>query len=309
MIARQSDATRVTSAATEVTYGKMNAIDGADADAIRAHVARVTSSELFVGAERLCRFLHFTVESKLNGREADVKEYTLGREVFDRGETYDPRLDPIVRVEARRLRSRLAEYYGGPGRDEALRLEYPKGSYLPVVSGAIARTAGSPAPSARRAWWFAAVAVVVILVVIAVVAVPRLMPAPMVAPIAATSIQPNDRTLDSLDVALAQAVDEDLANQPGSRVIAWPEIARHPEMRGSELRDVAARLGAPRLLLIMVRDIGEIRRINVFAIDEPEGRKRLALTYYADVSLADFAVQETYAKRIVRDLGYSGQTR
>jgi hypothetical protein len=151
--------------------------------------------------------------------------------------------------------------------------------------------------------------VVVILVVIAVVAVPRLMPAPMVAPIAATSIQPNDRTLDSLDVALAQAVDEDLANQPGSRVIAWPEIARHPEMRGSELRDVAARLGAPRLLLIMVRDIGEIRRINVFAIDEPEGRKRLALTYYADVSLADFAVQETYAKRIVRDLGYSGQTR
>ncbi len=309
MMARGRDATRVTRVATEVTYGKMNAIDGADADAIRAHVARVTSNELFVGAERLCRFLHFTVESKLNGREADVKEYTLGREVFDRGETYDPRLDPIVRVEARRLRSRLAEYYGGPGRDEALRLEYPKGSYLPVVSGAIARTAGSPALSARRPWWFAAFAVVVILAFIAVVAVPRLMPAPMVAPIAATSIQPNDRTLDSLDVALAQAVDEDLANQPGSRVIAWPEIARRPDMRGSELRDVAARLGAPRLLLIMVRDIGEIRRINVFAIDEPEGRKRLALTYYADVSLADFAVQETYAKRIVRDLGYSGQTR
>jgi hypothetical protein len=287
----------------------MNVIDGADADAIRGHVARVTSSELFVGAERLCRFLRFTVESKLNGREADVKEYTLGREVFDRGETYDPRLDPIVRVEARRLRSRLAEYYGGPGRDESLRLEYPKGSYVPVVCDAGNLAAGPLAAPVRRPWWIAGPAAFVVVALIAAVMVPRMMPAPMIAPIPATWMQPNDGTLDSLDVALAQTVDEELANQPSARVVAWPEIARHADIRGAALRDVASSLGASQLLVILVRKTGATRRISVFAIEEPEGRKRLALTYYADASLGTFEVQRTYAERIVRDLGYSGRTK
>jgi hypothetical protein len=279
----------------------MNATNGVDPDAVRAHVARITASELFAGAERLCRFLRFTVESKLNGREADVKEYTLGREVFDRGEDYDPRLDPIVRVEARRLRSRLAEYYGGPGRNDSLRLEYHKGSYVPVVSAAHDRSS-SPTPK-RRSWWIAAiVAAVVVVIAVTVATVPHLMLAPMTASIPATWIQANDGTMDDVDVGLAENVDEGLANQSGLRVVAWPTIAQHPNLRTTDLRDVAAHLHASRLVIIMVRDQANTRRISVFAIDEPEDRKRLALTYYADASLADLAVQSTYANRIVRDL-------
>ena len=85
----------------------------------------------FANADRLKRFLEFTVEMKLRGEEGQIKEFLLGQEVFDRGAGYDPRLDPIVRVEARRLRQRLAEYYSGPGQDEPLRIEFPKGSYAP----------------------------------------------------------------------------------------------------------------------------------------------------------------------------------
>ena len=277
----------------------MTATNGVDPDAVRAHVARVTASELFAGAERLCRFLRFTVESKLTGREAEVKEYTLGREVFDRGEEYDPRLDPIVRVEARRLRSRLAEYYGGPGRDESLRLEYRKGSYVPIVSAATQPVAPAPV---RKTWSIAAVVAAVILVAIAAITIPHLLAAPMTASIPATWIQPNDGTLDGVDVALAEHVDEGLANQPGSHVVAWPTIAQRPDSRGTALRDVAARLHASRLVIIMVRDEANVRRIVVFAIDEPEDRKALALTYYGDASLANSAVQSTYADRIVRDL-------
>lgn len=279
----------------------MTATNGVDADAVRAHVARITASELFAGAERLCRFLRFTVESKLSGREAHVKEYTLGREVFDRGEDYDPRVDPIVRVEARRLRSRLAEYYGGPGRDESLRLEYPKGSYVPVVSSTTGQRV-SAATSMHPSLWIAAMIGALAVIAIAVVTIPRLLPAPMTASIPATWIQPNDGTMDGVDVALAETVDEVMANQSGSRVVAWPTIAQHPNLRGTDLRDVAAHLHASRLVLIMVHDEASTRRISVFAIDEPEDRKRLALTYYADASLADFAVQSTYAQRIVRDL-------
>ncbi len=278
----------------------MSAAGEADPDAIRAHVARITSSELFAGAERLCRFLRFTVESTLNGRAADVKEYTLGREVFDRGDDYDPRLDPIVRVEARRLRSRLAEYYVGPGRNESLRVAYRKGSYLPIVSSATAALVPAQRPARTRLFGWALGGV--ILVVVAAVALQHFIAAPMMAPIPATWIQPNDGTLDRVDVALAEAVDEGLANQPGSRVVAWPEIVQRSKVRGADLRDVAAQLQAQQLVVIMVRDEGSVRRINVFAIDEPQGRKRLALTYYADTSLGTTAVQTTYANRIVRDL-------
>jgi hypothetical protein len=279
----------------------VSALGRADPDAIRAHVARITASELFAGAERLCRFLRFTVESTLNGRAADVKEYTLGREVFDRGEDYDPRLDPIVRVEARRLRSRLAEYYGGPGRDESLRLEYRKGSYLPVVSSAAAGASAGPAPARGQrffAWTFGGV----IVIAVAAVALRYFIAAPMTAPIPGTWIEPNDGTLDRIDVALAEAVDEGLANRSGSRVVAWPQIAQRSKLPGADLRDVAAQLHAQQLVVIIVHDEGSARRISVFAIDEPEGRKRLALTYYADSSLGTTAVQTTYASRIVRDL-------
>ena len=285
----------------EVTYRNMSAMDG-DPDAVRAHVARITTSELFAGAERLCRFLRFTVESKLNGREADVKEYTLGREVFDRGDDYDPRLDPIVRVEARRLRSRLAEYYGGPGRDETLRLEYPEGSYVPTVSAIGQRGEQSPVSRAHSPWWVIGGLVLVALAVVATIAIPRLLQPPMVAPIPATWLAWNDGRLDGIDVALAQAVDEALANQPGSRVVAWPVIAQYRRARDTNLPDIASQFHAGQLLVIMVRDDGALRRISVFDVEEPQGRKRLALTYYADTSLDTTAVQATYANRIVRDL-------
>jgi hypothetical protein len=279
----------------------MAAMNGADPDSVREHVARITASELFAGAERLCRFLRFTVESTLNGHEANVKEYTLGREVFDRGEDYDPRLDPIVRVEARRLRSRLAEYYGGPGRDEPLRLEYRKGSYVPVVS-ITNESAPSPVAPQRIPDWIVGIVIAAAALAIAATTIPRLITAPMTAPIPASWVELNDGTLDGVDVALAADVDAGLANRPGSHVVAWPVIAQKPSYRGVLLRDVAAQLHAPRLVLITVRDDGPARYIRVFVIQEPEGSKRLALTYYADSSLSKFAVQSRYADRIVRDL-------
>ncbi len=279
----------------------MHQQNGTSPEAVRAHVARITSSELFAGAERLCRFLQFTVESKLNGREADVKEYTLGREVFDRGEDYDPRLDPIVRVEARRLRSRLIEYYTGPGRDEPLRIVYPKGSYLPQIHASDGVTATAQPQVRHRTRRIAGAAALGVLVIMAIVAFVVHREPPMLAPVPETWIQANDGTLDPVDAALAEDVDAQLANNPHERVVAWQAIAQ-VHASGLHLAQLAARLGAQQLLLVLVRDEGATRRINVFVIDEPQDRKRLALTYYADASLAESAVRDQYAKRIARDL-------
>src|SRR2546425_430168 len=89
---------------------------------IRAHLARVLASKDFVHSPRMCRFLEFIVQKTLDGDPVSLKEYTLGREVFDRDEKYDPRVDSIVRVEAQRLRRKLKRYYDGLGRNEVTRV-------------------------------------------------------------------------------------------------------------------------------------------------------------------------------------------
>ena len=100
---------------------------------IRAQVRKILASRVMVRSERLARFLHFTVEETLLGHAGQLKEFVIGVEVFDRRDNYDPRLDPIVRVEARRLRSKLTKYYETDGREDVLRIEFPKGSYAPLI--------------------------------------------------------------------------------------------------------------------------------------------------------------------------------
>src|SRR5215831_7690477 len=87
------------------------------ADAIRAQLARMLASRSFANAPSLRRFLEYVVERTIDGRGEDLKEYSIGVDVFDRGDSFDPKTDTIVRVQARRLRSKLREYYESEGRD------------------------------------------------------------------------------------------------------------------------------------------------------------------------------------------------
>ena len=84
-------------------------------DQVRAQVDKILASRLFARSERLCRFLRFCVELTLDEKSDQLKEQLVGVEVFDRKGDYDPRTDPIVRVEARRLRSKLKAYYTSSG--------------------------------------------------------------------------------------------------------------------------------------------------------------------------------------------------
>jgi TolB-like protein/Tfp pilus assembly protein PilF len=100
--------------------------------ATREHLATVLSSASFAQVDRLKRFLRYVVEETLAGRSEKLKEYPIGVEVFDRETSFDPRTDPIVRVQARRLRARLSRYYEDEGRQDRMRIELPKGSYIPL---------------------------------------------------------------------------------------------------------------------------------------------------------------------------------
>src|ERR1051326_3933374 len=96
---------------------------------IQEQLERILSSSHFIRSERMSRFLRFAVEAAMNGSGPATKEYLVGVEVFDRPASYDPRVDPIVRVEARRLRAKLKAYYSGPGSHDPICIALPTGAY------------------------------------------------------------------------------------------------------------------------------------------------------------------------------------
>jgi adenylate cyclase len=106
---------------------------GLTPEAIHTGLDRVLSSATFIRSKRLGRFLRFTVEQCLEGHQNSLKEYLVGVEVFNKLETFDPRIDSIVRVEARRLRSKLERYYQTEGREDPVVILFRKGSYVPVI--------------------------------------------------------------------------------------------------------------------------------------------------------------------------------
>jgi adenylate cyclase len=99
---------------------------------VRATLDKILSSPGFANAERLTRFLRYTVEETLNGQTDKLKESLLGIDVFGRKPTYDPRVDAVVRTEAVKLRARLRDYYESEGREDEIIIDLPKGGYIPV---------------------------------------------------------------------------------------------------------------------------------------------------------------------------------
>jgi len=126
--------------------------------AVRQQLQRILDSSALANSDQLKRLLRYTTERALAGEGNQVKEYLLGVEVFGRPDTYDPRLDPIVRVQARRLRAKLDDYYLTEGRGDPIVFRMPKGGYAPSFH----LPAAAP-PSPRRRWIWASVAVVPLL--------------------------------------------------------------------------------------------------------------------------------------------------
>ncbi len=104
------------------------------------------ASGVFRGAGRPSSLLRFLVQETLEGRADRLKDYTLGAEVLGRGEDFDPRTDPIARVEASRLRARLDLYYATEGAGDAILISLPKGGYVPQFE---CRAPVSTEPAAR----------------------------------------------------------------------------------------------------------------------------------------------------------------
>jgi TolB-like protein len=240
-----------------------------DRDAVSAQLQRILESELFASAGRLSRFLRFTVERTLEGEGDQLKEYRLGVEVFDRDASYDPRLDSIVRVEARRLRSRLAEYYQDAGAADPVFIRYERGSYTPQFllreppstspsAGFTGSAEGAPGAGAprRRAAWPAVAAAAVVVVLAGVFLLLRQAPgdgaAHATAPAVRLAVLPlahfsDDAAGDALADRLTDGLITELARRPALAVISRTSVM---QFKGTDRRlpEVAQTLGAGLVL-------------------------------------------------------------
>jgi TolB-like protein/tetratricopeptide (TPR) repeat protein len=99
---------------------------------VRAELDRLLQSALFSQSDRLGRFLRFAIENALAGNTDLLKEYVIGTEVYDRKPPYHPSQDSIVRTEARRLRSKLKEYYESEGKQNPVFIYFRPGTYVPL---------------------------------------------------------------------------------------------------------------------------------------------------------------------------------
>ncbi len=209
--------------------------------AVREQLERMLASKTFAGSQRSSVLLRFVVEETLQGRAAYLKEYALGAQALGRGADFDPRADPIARVEASRLRSRLELYYATEGSRDTVAITLPKGGYAPVFaehtvaadsapSQSKPLQAGSRSPRSRPALWFALGAAVAAATV-AVAAWRRTAESPALEPLVQVDID-----LGSAGV-LGSEVGNDLALSPDGETLVFVAL----------LPDGSTRLYARRL--------------------------------------------------------------
>jgi hypothetical protein len=121
-----------------------------------AAIERLAGSRVLHGSESLCRLLRYLAEHSLQNPGAPIKEYQIATEVFGRPPDFDPHVDSAIRVQAGRLRLKLAEYYASEGDHDPILVELPKGSYTltfharPVGAGATTVALQQPEPARKR---------------------------------------------------------------------------------------------------------------------------------------------------------------
>ncbi|HVY92401.1 MAG TPA: tetratricopeptide repeat protein, partial [Bryobacteraceae bacterium] len=236
------------------------------------------ASKPFRQSERLKRFLGFIVREALAGRGDQLKEFVVGVEVFDRDTVFDPRKDPIVRVEARRLRSQLARYYSEEGQGDATIIELPKGGYAPVF-----RTSRSSAPDRSSV--------------------------PLHSHGNSVTIAPfADYTRSGQEQhfcrGLVQAITQCVCGVRGLRTLAWPRTI--PFDREEDLTRIAGNLKASLVVCGGVRITGGTRIVNVQLLDAEGGHYLWSESIQSsadDDVTAQQRVAETVADRLRAGLG------
>lgn len=282
---------------------------------VKEHLSALLASPEFADSARLSRFLKYVVEQTLGGHAAALKEYLVGVDVFDRASDYDPKTDPVVRVEARQLRFKLAAYYAAAGSPPDIVISIPKGGY----GARFERNASPPAVDAPVAIVPAGSLVlntsrgrrstIVLLALAGVVGMAALawrafrpisLPPPSIAVLPFISSGGNQDN-EYFNDGLADEITDGLARLHTLRVIARSSAF---QFRGKSVdaREVGRQLNVTSLLEGRVSREGDRVKIVMQLVRTSDGSLIWSQVY--ERRLADvFAVQSEVASRIAADLG------
>ena len=292
---------------------------------IRGELDRLVNGPLG-SSPQLGRFLRYVVEEELAGRSEQLKEQTVAIHGLGRAPTFDPGSDASVRVAARQLRFKLAEYYGGVDIPGEATIELPKGAYVPAFS---ARGIPSPAatvvdvPSAldaapsvqappvstkfstSRSTWLRVTAVVAIALalvsgVTSLNQRERANVAPVIAVLPFTNLTglPDDAIISD---GLSDEITSTLARDTSTRVIARTSAWKFRE-QNIDVRDVGRQLGASHVIEGSIRKAGDRYRVSVQINSATDGVKVWAEQYDVDRTGA-FALYDRIAESVHLAIG------
>jgi len=206
----------------------------------------------------------------LNGKENELKEYRLGVDVFGRGADFDPRVDPIARIQAAKLRARLAEYYASEGKDDVIVISIPKGGYIPTFTSVAVSTAPPDSQDVQS---------------IAVL------------PFVSMSGDPENEFFSD---GLTEELINVLTYVPGLRVVARTSAFCFKNT-AKDVREIGAQLNVQTVLEGSVRKAGNQLRVTAQLIDVATGYHLLSRTFPRELKDV-FAVQEELASAVVTEI-------
>jgi serine/threonine-protein kinase len=222
----------------------------------------------------MVRFLRFVVTHAIEQRREPLKEYLIALEAFDKAADFDPKADPLVRVEARRLRAKLRDYYADEGRADPLLIALPDRGYTPSF-----RWSHSPAPSVaipvrRCRLVVARLAVVLLAAAVAWLIVNRgrgffARQRTAIAVLPFADVSPNTEN-EYFSDGLTDEVINSLAAIEGLDVIARTSVFQF-KGHGGDIRSIARQLNVQTVLEGSVRKEGDTVRVAAQLIDASNG--------------------------------------
>ncbi|HPT27666.1 MAG TPA: CDC27 family protein [Bryobacteraceae bacterium] len=267
-------------------------------EAVRLHLQKVLTSPEMATATRLQQFLTFVVEKKLGGAES-IKETELAIGVFNRRPSFDPIGDSVVRVAASNLRHRLRDYYARSGSQDALIIDVPKGSYVPVFQ--VRQTGPSPG---RTRPWTAALLVVLCLVAGGGYWAYSARQTPKATSIAVLPFLNLSGTAEigSLGDGLVEEVSTALAQADGLKVVSRSSAFQF-RAKGFDVREAGRQLNVETVLEGSVRTTGKGVRINAQLIQVSDGFHLWSHAWEGDIGEL-YAMQEELAQSVASVLRY-----
>lgn len=281
---------------------------------VRATLDKILASPGFANAERLTRFLRYTVEETLNGQTDKLKESLLGIDVFGRKPTYDPRVDAVVRTEAVKLRARLRDYYESEGREDEIIIDLPKGGYVPVFRFREKEPVESPTPAAvaspkTHEWKPAIVTLVVLAVLVASISLvlrtrsrnldPRPAELSSIAVLPFADLSP-EKDQEYFCDGMAEEIIDALSKIGGIRVVARTSSFAF-KGKQQDIREIGKKLNVAAVLEGSVRKDGNRLRVTAQLNSVADGYHLWSETYERELKDV-FTVQDEISRAIVNTL-------